>query len=243
MPVDSSPSIRRSVRKRKPLLVKANEQYVLDFGQKNIDPIRCATCGMLYHPGEESDEKQHAKYHAEFDEGVKWSVRLEKARKYFDDGCRIVAITPDEQKPVSDAVNKLLKMSEGEMSTGGDISKLITRPDSLFLIFILPSNHIVGYICVEKIKEAYNLVDFDSSRLESEPVKADCGIIYLWVHPAYRRRKFATHLTNVARGNLKKEGLIPRSRVAVCDPTEMAIPFLQAFLLHKRPVKVYQQNL
>lgn len=242
MPVnDTSPSIRRSVRKRKPLLVKANEQYVLDFGQKNIDPIRCPTCGMLYVVGEESDEKQHAKYHSEFDEGVKWSVKLERARKYLDDGSRIVAITQNEQKPVIDAVNKLLKMSDGDMITGGDVQKLLNRPNTLFLIYITPNNHIVGYICVEKIKEAYNLVDFDSSRLESDPVRADCGVLYLWVHPYYRRRKIATHLTDLARGNVRKD-IVYRSRVAVCDPTESAIPYFSAYVLHKRPVKVYQMH-
>lgn len=238
----TSPSIRRSVRKRKPLLVKANEQYVLDFGQKNIDPIRCATCGMLYHVGEESDEKQHAKYHAEFDEGVKWPMKLERPRKYLDDGSRIVAISSIDPRPVMDVVNKLLRMSESDMYTGCDVTKLLKRPNSLFLMHIVSSNHIVGYIFVEQIKEANNLVDFNSSRLEAEPVRADCGIIYLWVHPAYRRQKIATHLVDIARANLKKDVVIFRSRVAVCDPTEAAIPFLNAYLIHKRPVKVYQQN-
>uniref|UniRef100_A0A6G1SK48 N-acetyltransferase ESCO1 n=1 Tax=Aceria tosichella TaxID=561515 RepID=A0A6G1SK48_9ACAR len=228
-------------RKRKPLLVKANEQYVLDFGQKNIDPIRCPTCGMLYVVGEESDEKQHAKYHSEFDEGVKWSVRLERAKKYFDDGSRIVAILPNDPKPVIDAVNKLLKMSDGDMITGCDVQKILNRPNTLFLIYVTPTNHVVGYICVEPIKEAHNLIDFDSSRMEEEPVRADCGILYLWVHPAYRRRKIATQLTDIARGNVRRD-IVFRSRVAVCDPTELAIPFLSAYLLHKRPVKVYQNN-
>lgn len=222
-------------------MVKANEQYVLDFGQKNIDPIRCPTCGMLYHPGEESDEKQHAKYHADFDEGVKWSMKSERPKKYFDDGSRIVAITKDEQKSVVEAVNKLLRLSESDMSTGNDIQPLVSRPNTLFLMYITPSNHIVGYIFVEKIREANNLVDFDSSRLEREAVRADCGIIYLWVHPAYRRNTIATHLVDVARANIKKD-VVYRSRVAVCDPTEVAIPFLNAYLLHKRPVKVYQQG-
>lgn len=240
MPVADT-SIRRSARKRKPLLVKANEQYVLDFGQKNIDPTRCVTCGMLYVVGEESDEKQHAKYHSEFDEGVKWPARLERPRKYFDDGSRIVAIIPNEPKPVLDAVNKILKMSDGDMSTGGDIVKLVSRPDTSFMIYITPDHHIVGYICVEKIKEAYNLIDFNSSRLESEPVRADCGVLYLWVHPAFRRRKIATQLTDIARANLRKD-IVYRSRVAVCDPTEAAIPFFSAYLIQKRPVKVYQSD-
>lgn len=222
--------------------MKANEQYCLDFGQKNIDPIRCATCGMMYVVGEESDEKQHAKYHAEFDEGVRWSVKLEKPRKYFDDGSRILGITIGEQKPVLDCVNKLLKMSDGDMSAGDDVSKLVNKPQTIFLIYVNRNNHIVGYICAERIKEAHNLVDFEASRLENEPVPAECGILYLWVHPAFRRQKIASRLTDVARANIKKDGLVNRSRVAVCDPTETAIPFFSAYLRHKRPVKVYQQN-
>lgn len=222
--------------------MKANEQYCLDFGQKNIDPIRCTTCGMLYVVGEESDEKQHAKYHAEFDEGVRWSVKLERPRKYFDDCSRIIAIIKDEQKPILDAVNKLLKMSDSDMSPGDDVSKLVNRDNTIFHIYVTSSNHLVGYVCAERINEAHNLVDFNSSRLEPEPVRADCGIMYLWVHPSYRRRGIATHLTDVARGNIKKDGVVFRSRVAVCDPTELAIPFFNAYLLHKRPIKVYQQK-
>lgn len=228
-------------RIRKPLLMRANEQYCLDFGQKSIDPIRCKVCGMLYVVGEESDEKHHAKFHAEFDEGVRWSVKLERPRKYFDDGSRIVAIYAHDQKPTLDAVNKLLKMSENDMSAGDDVTKLLSKENLLFLIYVTATNHIVGYICVELISEANYLVDFDSSRLSSEQVPAECGVIYLWVHPTYRRKGIATWLTDIARANLKKKGVISRSRVAVCDPTEAAIPFFQAYLLHKRQVKVYQQ--
>lgn len=222
--------------------MKANEQYCLDFGQKNIDPIRCKTCGMLYAVGEESDEKQHAKYHAEFDDGVRWSVKLEKPKKYFDDCSRIVAITSSEQKQTLDTINKLLKMSDGEMSAGDDVLKLVNRDKTKFYIYVTGTNHIVGYICVEQITEAFNLVDFESSRLESEPVRAECGVLYLWVHPAYRLQKIGTKLVDVARANVRRHGIIYRSRVAVCDPTESAVPFFKSFLFNKRPVLVYQQN-
>lgn len=234
--------VRRSARTRKPLTMKASEQYCLDFGQKNIDPIRCPLCGMLYHVGEESDEKQHAKFHAEFDEGVRWQVKLERPKKYFDDASRIIAISPNDPKPILDTINKVLKMSDGEMSAGEDVAKLLKKSNTLFLIYVTSFNHIVGYICVELIKEAYNLVDFDASRLAEEPVPAECAILYLWVHPSYRRRKIGTHLVDVARANIKVHGVAYRSRVAVCDPTETAIPFLNAFLHHKRPIKVFQPN-
>lgn len=222
--------------------MKANEQYCLDFGQKNIDAIRCATCGMLYVVGEESDEKHHAKFHAEFDDGVKWSVKMERPRKYFDDGSRIVAITKDEQKPVYDIINKLLKMSDGEMSTGDDVYKLVNREDKVtrFFLYVTHTNHLVGYICVERINEAFLLIDFETSTLDTEPQAAGCGVLYLWVHPAYRRKKIATKLTDIARSNIKEEGIVYRSRVAVCDPTENAVPFFNAYLQHKRPIKVYQ---
>lgn len=222
--------------------MRANEQYCLDFGQKNIDPIRCKTCGMLYVLGEETDEKQHAKYHAEFDEGVRWPAKLEKTKKYLDDGSRIVAITSTEQKPVLDAVNKMLKMSDGEMSAGEDISKLVNKENTMFFLYVSQTNHIIGYICVEIIEKAYNLIDFATSKLEEEPVPAECGVLYLWVHPFYRRKRIATWLTDIARANIKKHRVVYRSRVAVCDPTESAVPFFKAFLSNKRPIKVYQQK-
>lgn len=228
-------------RIRKPFLMKANEQYCLDFGQKNIDPIKCKVCGMLFVVGEESDENQHLKFHADFEKGVRWSTKYEKPRKYLDDGSRIISIGSDEPKTTYEAVNKLLTMSESDMSPGDDVYKLVSNKDHLFLLYVTPTNYIVGYICVELIKEAYHLVDFESSRLSSETYPAECGILYLWIHPSFRRKGIATWLTDIARANLKKEGVIPRSRVAVCDPTEMAVPFLKAYLLQKRPVKVYQK--
>jgi len=197
---------------------------------------------MLYVVGEETDEKQHFKYHAEFNEGVRWSARLERPRKYFVDGDRILAINPTEQKPILDSINKLLKMSDSEMSAGDDVMKLIKKTNVLLYIYVTQSNHIVGYICAELIKEAFNLVDFETSQLEREPVPAECGVLYLWVHPRYRRKKYATWLTDVARANLIKDRIIYRSRVAVCDPTDVAIPYFKSYLRNKRPVKVYQQN-
>lgn len=226
--------------KRKPFVMKSNEQYCLDFGQKNIDPIRCKTCGMLYVMGEETDEKQHAKFHREFDEGVRWLTRIERPMKYFDDGGRIVSIQPNDPVIVFVAVNKLLKMSEGEMSTGNDLKKLFKKEGITFLVYVTQHNNMIGYICVEKINKSYELLDYDSSRISDEPLPAECGILYLWVHPVYRLRGIGTWLTDIGRANLVKDKIIPRSRVAVCDPTESAVPFLKAYLLNKRPVKVYQ---
>lgn len=233
---------RRSTRTRKPLLMKANEQYCLDFGQKNIDPVRCHTCGMMYVVGEESDEKQHAKYHAELNEGVRWSVKLERPKRYYDDGGRIVAIIPEDPKPVLEAINKVLKMSDSDMSTGEDVLKLLSNTETIFHIYINTTNHIIGYICAEQIKEARHLVNFETSQMEEEPVPAECGVLYLWVHPNYRKQGIGTRLTDTARANLYKSKIVFRSRVAVCDPTEAAIPFFNGYLKMKRPVKVYQQS-
>lgn len=222
--------------------MKANEQYCLDFGQKNIDPVRCNTCGMLYVVGEETDEKQHAKYHADFNEGVRWPVKLERPKRYYDDGGRIVAIISEDPKPVLDSVNKVLKMSESDMSPGDDILKLLRTQGTIFYIYINTTNHVVGYICAEPIKAARHLIDYESSQLEEESVQAECGVLYLWVHPNYRKQGIATRLTDTARANILKHKIVFRSRVAVCDPTEAAVPFFRAYLQLKRPVKVYQQS-
>lgn len=229
----------RSGVKRKPFLMKSNEQYCLDFGQKNIDPIRCKTCGMLYVVGEESDEKQHAKFHRQFDDGVRWVVKLERPRKYFDDGSRILWICPEDPKIILDSVSQMLRMSQDDMSTGNDIVKLLRKENSIFLVYVSQQNNMIGYICVEQIEKSYELFDYDSSRISEEPTPAECGILYLWVHPMYRRRGIGTWLVDIARANLIKDKVVTRSRVAVCDPTDSAVPFLRAYLLNKRPVKVY----
>lgn len=198
---------------------------------------------MLYVVGEESDEKQHAKYHADFDEGVKWTVRLERPRKYFEDGSRIVAIGAQEPKPTQDLINKILKMSDGEMSAGDDVSKLVNRDKTLFLVHINSTNHITGYVCAEQIEQAFELIDYESSKFNSEqPVKAECGVLYLWVHPHYRKKGIATWLVDIVRANIKSETVVNRSHVAVCDPTESAVPFFTRYLRNKRAVRIYQQT-
>lgn len=219
--------------------MRADKQYCLDFGQKNIDAIRCQTCGMLYVVGEESDEKAHAKFHADFDDGVKWSVKLERPKKYYEDRSRVVAINSNDPKATIDIVNKLLKLSDGDMSAGEDASKYLNRKNTMFLLYITPTNRVVGYIIVETIEEANELVDYNSSRIESESVPAMLGVMYLWVHPFYRRRQIATKLLDVSRANLKQEFIIRRSQIAVCEPTELSIPFLNSYL-KKRTKKVYR---
>lgn len=229
-------------RSRKPLLLKSNEQYCLDFGQKNYQPIKCTICGMLYTKGEETDEKQHAKYHAEFDNGVKWNVKVERVKKYLNDKSRIVEILATDPRPTLDCVNRLIKMSYNDMSAGEDVCKLIENPiTTRFYIYVNSTNNAIGYICVEKITEAYVLIDYESSRLESEPSEAFCGILYLWVHPSHRRQGIATWLLDVARANIQQSRIVSRSRVAVCDPTSQAIPFLNKYLKLLRPIKVYQK--
>lgn len=234
------------MKTRRPLLLKSNEQYCLDFGQKNFDPIRCEKCGMLYTRGEETDEKQHAKYHAEFDNGVRWIVKLERARKYLDDGSRIVEVLAKDPKPILDTINRLLKMSDSDMSAGDDVCKLLdncTNGSTRFYVHISNTNNLTGYICVEQITEAFELIDYDASRLDDAPCNALCGVLYLWVHPKYRRTKIATCLIDIARANLYDQKIVSRSRVAVCDPTPQAIPLFNAYLRNLRKIKVYQKEL
>ncbi len=38
-------------------------QVHLDLGQKNFHSTRCPTCGLIYTPGKESDDRLHAAYH------------------------------------------------------------------------------------------------------------------------------------------------------------------------------------
>ena len=38
-------------------------QVHLDLGQKNFHSTRCPTCGLIYTPGKDSDDRLHAAYH------------------------------------------------------------------------------------------------------------------------------------------------------------------------------------
>ena len=46
----------------------------LDLGQKNFHSTICPTCGLVYTPGKEADDKLHAQYHNRRTVATKYSA-------------------------------------------------------------------------------------------------------------------------------------------------------------------------
>jgi zinc-finger of acetyl-transferase ESCO len=59
------PSSKRHKQSKFPSSKPAKQlvQVHLDLGQKNFHSTRCPTCGLVYTPGKESDDRLHAAYH------------------------------------------------------------------------------------------------------------------------------------------------------------------------------------
>ena len=49
-------------------------QVHLDLGQKNFHSMCCPTCGLVYTPGQEADDKLHAQYHNKHTVAPKYSA-------------------------------------------------------------------------------------------------------------------------------------------------------------------------
>lgn len=48
-----------------------------DIGQKDFGHMTCMTCGMVYTTSQEEDEAQHAKYHQNIVQKLKFTVSID----------------------------------------------------------------------------------------------------------------------------------------------------------------------
>ena len=49
-------------------------QMYLDVGQRDFHSKRCPTCGMVYTPGDQGDERLHASFHSNATRGLRYTV-------------------------------------------------------------------------------------------------------------------------------------------------------------------------
>ncbi|RWS03971.1 N-acetyltransferase ESCO2-like protein [Dinothrombium tinctorium] len=241
---NSSPngsSTRKSTRRRVPLL-KSNDQYAIDAGQRDFDASRCKMCNMLYTVGEITDEKHHADYHDMFVNGLRFSGwKKERVYKYLDDGSRVIAVLSKDPKFMLKKLDDLFKIADLELNINVNIQSSV-RDSSLYLIYVTLDGRIAGFVAAEGIQEASQLVAEDSMTVSTESVPATCGVSRLWVHPNYRRQGIATVLLDVLRANFLKDSIIKREDLAFSDPTVNGKDFAKKYTGKSRFL-IYQYQL
>ncbi|RWS25101.1 N-acetyltransferase ESCO2-like protein [Leptotrombidium deliense] len=213
----ASPGIRKNTPRRRTPLLKWNDQYAIDAGQRDFDATQCKVCNMIYTVGEITDEKHHSEYHDLFVNGLRYSCwKQERALIYLDDGSRVISVRKGDPKYMIKKVDDIFTVADLELGIKVDVQSSI-KDSSLYLLYVTLDKRIAGFVAAEGIKEASHLISDDA--VSTETVPAEIGVSRLWVHPNYRRQQVASTLLDVLRANFFRERILERSKLAFSDPT------------------------
>ncbi|CAG7723175.1 unnamed protein product [Allacma fusca] len=228
-------------RKRRSLLGKRETpgltQMLIDAGQKQIGPILCGDCGLLYSPGDLQDEDLHRKAHARLENFH--TITLWKNPKIvgnFIDGAYIVMVKKHskESRHIMNRLQSFLEWIDSELCVLSD-SEEINDSELLFL-YLFPTKRknsvrILGYAAVEllqKDKVIANSIDKPENYGLEANIPLQMGLTRLWADKIFRRKKIATRLVDAARFNSGIPAcVVPKNKLGILEPSEDGRAFMQ----------------
>jgi hypothetical protein len=213
-PKPPTPSAAKRIASATPPLKQARQMY-LDLGQKRFDSTQCKLCGMVFAPGVE--ELRHQRFCKKARcELLEWrpSKRDDLKQEFADGALYLVA----EDSERAGKLRNLLDAELGEFRAN--------RAAALTFAYVI-SNLLVGCVVTESIRAAHrttgNLLD------KKQLFPAKMGVLKVWVHADYRRRRVAARLVDVARAHYSYPAPIPKSLVAFSQPTPFGSLFARAY--------------
>ncbi|KAK6295212.1 hypothetical protein J4Q44_G00344380 [Coregonus suidteri] len=88
----------RSGRKKREINKQADDQLIIDAGQKQFGATTCGSCGMLYSADSLEDNFQHTQFHKRFLDSITFvGWKKERVVADFWDG-KIILVLPDDPK-------------------------------------------------------------------------------------------------------------------------------------------------
>lgn len=169
---------------------KRLRQAFLDFGQRDIGPSVCSTCGMVYNRGVEEDESAHSMHHFK---SLRQSflghlnTRAGKQAErvvWHGQSSRVIALHPGDGKRAIRRAIALAQRMEGLLgSEEGHLSRKVRNqaspPRWCFLAHVCSGGQIGGALLAEKIDRAYRMSSGSNGNAlvvdTSLPVKASVG--------------------------------------------------------------------
>ncbi|KAG6482709.1 protein CHROMOSOME TRANSMISSION FIDELITY 7-like [Zingiber officinale] len=132
-------------------------QYHLELGQSDFLLRSCSVCGMMYAPGDESDEKLHGDFHKKYYEGIRFKGwRGERVVSTPSGGnCRILLVLDGDSPSHKRKVKEVLTIVEKEL--GFSDGQLLNKLCKVYLF--ISSNRVVGCLVAEPIRTAHRVVE------------------------------------------------------------------------------------
>ncbi|CAL8127425.1 unnamed protein product [Orchesella dallaii] len=232
-------------KRRKCLLGKKETpgltQMILDAGQKEIGPVFCDECGLLYSPGDIEDEKEHRKAHSRLEN--LFCIRLWKnaniVQEFPTEASMIVQIECSTQsKRVLNTLKDFLSWLDSEL--GAEYEPCGTQSSEKILLYIFRTKRknvfrVLGCCVVETLEQdkiAARSIDSSNHPRETEFVQKRLllGITRLWTDAAFRNRHIASRMCECIRFNCGIPGIImSKDQIGILEPSEDGKAFMMKF--------------
>ncbi|XP_074572086.1 protein CHROMOSOME TRANSMISSION FIDELITY 7-like [Curcuma longa] len=137
-------------------------QYHLELGQSDFLLRSCSVCGMMYAPGDESDEKLHRDFHKKYYEGIRFKGWRDErvVSTPSGDNCRILLVLDGDSPSHKRKVKEVLTIVEKEL--GFSDGQLLNKLCKVYLF--ISSHRVVGCLVAEPIRTAHRVVESCTSR-------------------------------------------------------------------------------
>uniref|UniRef100_A0A4W5R4V1 Establishment of sister chromatid cohesion N-acetyltransferase 2 n=1 Tax=Hucho hucho TaxID=62062 RepID=A0A4W5R4V1_9TELE len=221
-PIPSAAKERRTRKKREMnKQAEADDQLIIDAGQKQFGATTCGSCGMIYSADSLEDNFQHTQFHKCFLDSIKFvGWKKERVVADFWDG-KIILVLPDNPKYAAEDVRQLADNELGFQQVSRSC------PCSLF---VNSDRMVVGCLIAEHIRQGFRVLEQSEQTKDmtkedfmehhrvwccsTTPEKAICGVSRIWVFSLARRKGNYYRLeTPFIYGHLTKE------EIAFSDPT------------------------
>ncbi|NP_001089603.2 establishment of sister chromatid cohesion N-acetyltransferase 2 S homeolog [Xenopus laevis] len=210
----------------------AEDQLVIDAGQRHFGAVACTTCGMVYAAANMEDEAQHVQYHQRLLEGIRYvGWKKERVITEFWDG-KIIMVSPDDPKYALKKAEEVRELVDSEL--GFQQVSLRCPSQTRTYMFVSNEKKIVGCLIAEPIREAYRVLAEPPSlhslhgeplerhrawRCSTEPEPAICGISRIWVFALMRRKAIASRMVDAVRSSFMYGSVLTTEEIAFSDPT------------------------
>uniref|UniRef100_A0A3P8Z6U0 Establishment of sister chromatid cohesion N-acetyltransferase 2 n=1 Tax=Esox lucius TaxID=8010 RepID=A0A3P8Z6U0_ESOLU len=225
----------RSARKKRETnkQAEADNQLIIDAGQKQFGATTCGSCGMIYSADSLEDNLQHTQFHQRFLDSIKFvGWKKERVVAEFWDG-KIILVLPDDPKYAVKKAEDVRRLADNEL--GFQQLSLSCPSQAKTYLFVNSDRMVVGCLIAEHIRQGFRVLeqkeltkdmtkeDFMEHHrawcCSTTPEKAICGVSRIWVFSLARRKGIATRMLDTVRNSFIYGSHLTKEEIAFSDPT------------------------
>ncbi|KAJ8009075.1 hypothetical protein DPEC_G00085090 [Dallia pectoralis] len=225
----------RSARKKRETnkQAEADDQLIIDAGQKQFGAATCGSCGMIYSADSLEDNLQHTQFHQRFLDSIKFvGWKKERVVAEFWDG-KIILVLPDDPKYAVKKAEDVRRLADNEL--GFQQMSLSCPSQAKTYLFVNSERMVIGCLIAENIRQGFRVLEQPEQTKDmtkedfmehhrawccsTTPEKALCGVSRIWVFSLARRKGIATRMLDTVRTSFMYGCHLTKEEIAFSDPT------------------------